>query len=61
MIIKHGIKMSASGMLAREPSDSGDEIWSMVAFLRTLPNMSDDEYQADVEYYEAAGKGGIHH
>ncbi len=59
MIIKHGIKMS--GMPAWEPSHSGDEIWSMVAFLRTLPNMSDDEYQAAVEYYEAAGKGGMHH
>lgn len=59
MIIKHGIKMS--GMPAWEPSHSGDEIWSMVAFLRTLPNMSDDEYQAAVEYYEAAGKGGMRH
>ena len=59
MIIKHGIKMS--GMPAWEPSHSGDEIWSMVAFLRTLPNMSDDEYQGAVEYYEAAGKGGMHH
>ena len=59
MIIKHGIKMS--GMPAWEPSHSGDEIWSMVAFLRTLPNISDDEYQAAVEYYEAAGKGEMHH
>lgn len=56
MIIKHGIKMS--GMPAWEPSHSGDEIWSMVAFLRTLPDISDDEYQAAVKYYEAAGKGG---
>ena len=59
MIIKQGIKMS--GMPAWEPSHSGDEIWSMVAFLRTLPDMSDDEYQAAVEYYEAPGKGGMHH
>ena len=59
MIIKHGIKMS--GMPAWESSHSGDEIWSLVAFLRTLPNMSDDEYQVAVEYYEAAGKGGMHH
>ena len=59
MIIKHGIKMS--GMPAWEPSHRGDEIWSMVAFLRTLPNISDDEYQAAVEYYEAAGKGGMSH
>ena len=60
MIIKHGIKMS--GMPAWEPSHSGDEIWSIVAFLRTLPNMSDDEYQGAVEYYEAAGKcGEMHH
>ena len=59
MIIKHGLKMS--GMPAWEPSHSGDEIWSIVAFLRTLPEMSDDEYQAAVEYYEAGGKGGMHH
>lgn len=59
MIIKHGIKMS--GMPAWEPSHSGDEIWSLVAFLRTLPNISDEEYQAAVEYYEAAGKGGMGH
>lgn len=56
MIIKNGIKMS--GMPAWEPSHSGDEIWSLVAFLRTLPGMSDEEYQAAVQFYEAAGKSG---
>ncbi len=59
MIIKNGIKMS--GMPAWEQSHSGDEIWSLVAFLRTLPNISDDEYQAAVEYYETSGKGGMSH
>ena len=59
MIIKHGIKMS--GMPAWEPSHSGEEIWSMVAFLKTLPNMSDEEYQGAVKYYEAAGKSAVMH
>jgi len=59
MIIKNGLKMS--GMPAWEPSHSGDEIWAMVAFLRALPNISDDEYQAAVEYYETTGKGEMRH
>lgn len=59
MIIKHGIKMS--GMPAWEPSHSGEEIWSMVAFLKTLPTMTDDEYQGAVKFYEAAGKGAETH
>lgn len=54
MIIKNGIKMS--GMPAWEPTHSGDEIWALVAFLRVLPTMSTDEYQAAVEYSAAAGK-----
>lgn len=60
MIIKNGLKMS--GMPAWESSHSGDEIWALVAFLRTLPNVSDDEYQAAVKFYEDSGKGvGMHH
>lgn len=59
LIIKNGIKMS--GMPAWEPSHSGDEIWSLVAFLRVLPNMSDEEYQAAVEYSEATGKSEDRH
>lgn len=55
MIIKHGIKMS--GMPAWEPTHSGDEIWGLVAFLKVLPSMSPEEYQAAAEYAIAAGKG----
>jgi mono/diheme cytochrome c family protein len=55
MIIKRGIKMS--GMPAWEPTHSGDEIWGVVAFLKVLPTMSADEYQAAVAYSMAAGKG----
>jgi mono/diheme cytochrome c family protein len=54
MIIKRGIKMS--GMPAWEPTHSGDEIWGVVAFLKVLPGMSAQEYQAAVEYSMAAGK-----
>lgn len=60
MIIKNGLKMS--GMPAWEQSHSGDEIWGLVAFLKVLPTMSADEYQAAVEFSAAAGKGeGMRH
>ena len=60
VIIKYGIKMS--GMPAWEQSHSGDEIWSLVAFLKVLPTMSVDEYQAAVEFAAPAGKGeGMRH
>lgn len=52
VIIKTGLKMS--GMPAWEPTHSGDEIWGLVAFLKVLPNMSADEYQAAVKYSGAA-------
>lgn len=58
MIIKKGLKMS--GMPAWEPSHSGEQIWELVAFLRTLPDIPDDEYQAAVKFYETGGVG-LHH
>ena len=58
MIIKNGLKMS--GMPAWEASHSGEEIWALVAFLRTLPNVSDEEYQAAVKFYEEGGVS-MHH
>ena len=58
MVIKNGLKMS--GMPAWEASHSGDEIWALVAFLRTLPDVSDDEYQAAVKFYEERGTS-LHH
>ena len=48
VIIKHGIKMS--GMPAWEPTHSGDEIWTMVAFLKVLPTMPTAEYQGAAAY-----------
>lgn len=58
MVIKNGLKMS--GMPAWESTHSGDEIWALVAFLRTLPNVSDDEYRAAVKFYEEGGVT-LHH
>ena len=56
VIIKGGIKMS--GMPAWSPTHSGEELWGIVAFLKTLPTMPATEYQGAVEYYKksAAGK-----
>jgi mono/diheme cytochrome c family protein len=42
-VIKHGIK--ASGMPAWGPNHADERIWSMVAFLRRLPELSPDQYQ----------------
>jgi mono/diheme cytochrome c family protein len=43
-VIKHGVKLSAMPAWGKTHSD--DLIWDMVAFTRTLPNMSPAQYQA---------------
>ena len=45
-VIKHGIKMSA--MPAWGSSHDDPTIWSMVAFLRKLPEMSPEQYKSIV-------------
>ena len=45
-VIKHGIKMSA--MPAWGGTHDDPAIWSMVAFLRKLPDMSSEQYKAIV-------------
>lgn len=45
-IIKHGIKMS--GMPAWGKTHDDPTIWSMVAFLRKLPNLTPEQYKAIV-------------
>ena len=45
-IVKHGIKLSAMPAWGRTHSD--DLIWDMVAFVRALPNMSPEQYQAAI-------------
>ncbi|MBN8278996.1 MAG: cytochrome c [Gammaproteobacteria bacterium] len=45
-IIKHGLK--ASGMPAWGRSMGDDTIWGMVAFMRTLPGQSADDYATAV-------------
>jgi mono/diheme cytochrome c family protein len=42
-IIKHGIK--ASGMPAWAPGHSDERIWSMVAFIKRLPDLTAEQYQ----------------
>jgi mono/diheme cytochrome c family protein len=43
-VIKHGIKMT--GMPAWGPTHSDDKIWAMVAFVKTLPDLSPAQYKA---------------
>ena len=45
-VIKHGIKMSAMPGWGSSHDDAA--IWSMVAFLRKLPDLSPEEYKAIV-------------
>ena len=45
-IIKHGVKMTAMPAWGRTHSD--DLIWDMVAFVRQLPSLSAQQYQAQV-------------
>lgn len=49
-IIKNGIKMT--GMPAYGPTHSDEEIWTIVAFLKKLPELSDDQYKALTENAE---------
>lgn len=43
-VIKHGIKMT--GMPAWGPTHADDKIWAMVAFVKTLPELSPEQYKA---------------
>lgn len=43
-VIKHGIKMT--GMPAWGPTHSDDKIWAMVAFVKSLPELSPEQYKA---------------
>lgn len=42
-IVKHGVKFT--GMPAWPAQERDDEVWAMVAFLRTLPKLNVTEYQ----------------
>jgi mono/diheme cytochrome c family protein len=52
-IIKHGIKMSAMPAWGRTHSDA--QMWSLVAFLRKVPNLSPEQYKALVGAAAPAG------
>lgn len=46
-MIKHGVKLTAMPAWGRTHSD--DQMWDMVAFVRTLPSLSPEQYQAVVK------------
>jgi mono/diheme cytochrome c family protein len=54
-IIKHGLKMT--GMPAWGLTHDDERIWSMVAFLQKLPELTPETYRELVE----SGAGGHHH
>ena len=53
-VVKNGIKMT--GMPAFGPTHTDEELWAIVAFVETLPEMSGEEYAAAVR---EAGLGGM--
>ena len=46
-MIKHGVKLTAMPAWGRTHSD--ELMWDMVAFIRKLPTMSPEQYQAAVK------------
>ena len=59
-ITKHGIKMT--GMPAFGPTHPDEDLWSIVAFVRTLPDLSPEEYARLAEtvprhHHPAGGHG----
>ncbi len=54
-VIKNGIRMT--GMPAWGPSHKDPELWNIVAFIKTLPNMSGADYEVMDQY---APKGHSH-
>jgi mono/diheme cytochrome c family protein len=46
-MIKHGVKLTAMPAWGRTRGD--DQMWDMVAFVRTLPTLSPDQYDAMVK------------
>ena len=55
-VIKHGIK--ASGMPAWGKSMSDEYLWNMVAFLKVLPTLNAEQYQAMVDSSGGHSHGG---
>jgi mono/diheme cytochrome c family protein len=59
-IIKHGIK--GSGMPAWAKGGMDDEaIWDLTAFIKVLPKLSANEYQANVAASEGHSHAGMPH
>lgn len=58
-VIKHGIK--TSGMPARGPTHSDDEIWAMTAFVQQLPRMSATDYRQMLATAKTRGIGHDDH
>ncbi|MGQ9424324.1 c-type cytochrome [Gilvimarinus sp. F26214L] len=54
-IVKHGIKMA--GMPAFGPDHDGQTLWSIAAFVKQLPGMTEEQYAA----FEAEGSGEHSH
>jgi mono/diheme cytochrome c family protein/ketosteroid isomerase-like protein len=54
-ILKHGLKMT--GMPAWGPTHDDERLWSMVAFLRKLPELTPEAYR---ELIESGGGGHSH-
>ena len=59
-IIKHGVKMT--GMPSFGATHDDDDVWSIVAFVEKLPEMSAEQYrQLKQESFGGTGEPMTHH
>lgn len=58
-IVKHGIQMT--GMPALGPTHEDPDLWAIAAFVRQLPRMTAEEYQAMAQRHAAKHSGGMGH
>lgn len=58
-IVKHGIKMT--GMPALGPTHQDDDLWAIAAFVRQLPTMTPDAYEAMARQYDEMKRDGHVH
>jgi mono/diheme cytochrome c family protein len=56
--VKHGIK--DTGMPSMAPGHSDKDVWAVAAFVRQLPTMSPERYDAMVKALQESGAGAGH-
>jgi len=58
-IVKHGLKMT--GMPAFGPTHEEEQLWGLVAMVKTIPRMTPEQYRQRVGETDSEGKAGHGH